>query len=169
MQNLDKFFRNPSDYIGLVVSHVEECLSIKMSSHYKRKPEELNGLEVTYRCGDCNTMDEFSNDGRKKHEIEIFFIVTVSMADDKFDELALDVCSRIEREFVSNLFEHPDVLEEPHFIQSDPVAFNAENGYFMRAISIRQVIRMGPVDEVYGEIGGAELDGFNQESSGASE
>lgn len=168
-ESLPTFFRNPSDYIALAKDHISNVLNMDITSHYALRATELSGIKLTYRCGDCNTLMGYSNDGRKKHEVEVFFFATASLALDRFDEKTMDLCSRIEREFLDNSLNHPDIVESPDFIQSDPLAFDPDNGYFCRQVCIRQIISMGPVEETYLEIEGTELDGSTQANSSAAE
>ncbi|ASG01544.1 hypothetical protein [Vibrio anguillarum] len=165
----ETFFRSPREWVEKVIAHLEQALNIEIKSTYTRSPDELTSTKISYLVGEAEPVRSYSNDGRHIHDIELRFLIEVptSMAD--FDLEALDASTRIDRELLNEFFGESDDCEEAIPVSNNPSRFQPELGVFARTVTMKQRIRMGPVNEVYGEIGGAELDGFNQESSGASE
>ncbi len=142
------YFRAPSEWVMRVIEQLEQRLQLgKIETAYQREVCEPQGPVVRYQCGDCQSINHTSNDGRKVHEVELRLLVEVPIALVNFDMAALDLSSRIERELFNERFGCVDDVEETRLISNLPRRFNPENGVFLRVVTIKQRIFMGPIDD----------------------
>lgn len=153
-----EFFSSASEFVKTVVSDLEATIGLRISSHYKRENNAPNDVEITYRCGESEAQDAISADGRKRHDIELFFNIFINTAKDGFDEEALDLATRIEREFLANTWGAHREVDLPTYVRSDPVMFERDKGYFQRTVTIRQCISVGPIEDCWLELD--EADGY---------
>ncbi len=163
MKRSYQLLRNPSDYVKAVIDHLETALTLEIPSSYKRIASSPETVEITYRCGQSKIMKEDTNDGREKHSIELIFSITVNTSNEGFDLEALDASSRIEREFQNSYFGLGDSVELPDYIVNEPQIIDDEHGYLIRAVTVRQSVSIGEVDEEYFEMmsGGVYVSGNN--------
>ena len=152
--NSNRFFRSPREWVLLVVSHLEHRLSIKIQTVYRRQAIELTNTTISYHIGEAEPVNEYANDGRHLHEIELRFLVEVPLSMDGFDLEALDASTRLERELQSERFGVSSDLEGAMVVSNLPSKFDPKNGVFARTITMKQRIRLGPVEQSWHYIDG---------------
>ncbi|MEC6881471.1 hypothetical protein [Photobacterium piscicola] len=153
----NSFFRAPSEWVMTVIEQLEQRLQLgKIETAYQREETEPSAPIVRYQCGECQSINHTNNDGRKIHEIELRFLVEVPIAQANFDVVALDLSSRIERELFNERFGCVDDMEEARLISNLPRRFNPDNGVFLRVVTIKQRIFMGPIEHDWHEIIGTQ-------------
>ena len=70
--NSNSFFRAPSEWVKKVVETLEQRLSLKIGTAYRRESKEPAHTLITYQVGESEPVNHTGNDGRKLHEIELF-------------------------------------------------------------------------------------------------
>jgi len=145
--NSNRFFHSPREWVLLVVSHLEKRLSIKIETVYRRQAIELANTTISYHIGEAEPVNEYANDGRHLHEIELRFLVEVPLSMDGFDLEALDASTRLERELLNERFGVSSDLEGALVVSNLPSKFDPQNGVFARTVTMKQRIRLGPVEQ----------------------
>ncbi|UIP28888.1 hypothetical protein [Photobacterium sp. TLY01] len=161
--NSDTFFRVPSEWVKHVISSLEQSLSISIQNAYRRSPVELSETTISYQVGESEPVNHTGNDGRKLHDIELRFLVEVPTSTD-FDLEALDASTRLERELLNQRFGCFDDTEESRLVSNVPRKFDPTLGVFMRVVTLKQRIYMGPVDHFDLEFCGSDLNAAFGES-----
>lgn len=158
----ETFFRSPREWVEKVIAHLEQALKIEIKSTYTRSPDELTSTTISYLVGEAEPVRSYSNDGRHIHDIELRFLIEVptSMAD--FDLEALDASTRIDRELLNEFFGESDDCEEAIPVSNNPSRFQPELGVFARTVTMKQRIRMGPIDEEYAVLVGVNTNECNK-------
>lgn len=151
----NSFFRVPSEWVMLVVGTLEQRLGIKIGSAYRREAKEPAHTLITYQVGESEPVNHSGNDGRKLHEIELRFLVEVPTAVRDFDLEALDASTRLERELLNERFGCFNDVDDTRLISNIPRKFDPDNGVFLRVVTIKQRIYMGPVGEEWLQIVGS--------------
>lgn len=155
--NSTTFFRAPSEWVLMVLKRLELQLGIgEIETAYQRESLEITAPTIRYQCGECQSVNHTSNDGRKIHDIELRFLIEVPTIQANFDMVALDLSCRVERELFSQFFDSAHNLEENRLISNLPRRFNPETGVFMRVVTIKQQIYMGPLEDHWHEIIGTQ-------------
>lgn len=151
----------PSQYVKDVITELGNRLDLDIRTIYVREPTEQATSQVFYHTGDVDSSGEYANDGRKQHEIELRFLVHVSTALDDFELEALDLATRIERELMCETFNQAMKHDAIRLLDNSPRKFDPENGFFLRVVTVKQQIRMGPLLEESFPFGGSELNDFS--------
>ncbi|WED23074.1 hypothetical protein L3Q72_06685 [Vibrio sp. JC009] len=161
----EAFIKKPRDWVAKVVQDLGERMGTNIDTVYKRKPSELKETTISYQVGELEAVNEFSCDGRHKHDIELRFLVEVPTSINDFDLEAMDASARIEREILNmNESVSPDT-ETARVVSNLPSQFSPVLGVFARTVTIRQQIMMGPVEEEYGKLAGWELSHGDSETN----
>ncbi len=153
--NSDTFFRSPREWVLLVVSHLENRLKLKVETIYRRQAAELTNTTISYHVGEAEPVNDYANDGRHVHEIELRFLVEVPLSIDAFDLEALDASTRLERELLNQRFGVCDDLEDALLVSNLPSKFDPKNGVFARTVTMKQRIRLGPIEQSWHQIDGS--------------
>lgn len=143
------FFRAPSDWVRHVITTLETRLKLSIESTYQREATEPTGTVICYHIGESEVINHTGNDGRKLHEIELRFLVYVPLAVADFDLEALDASTRLERELLNELWGCGENVEETRLVSNQPRKFNPAHGVFLRTVTMKQRIYMGPVSNDY--------------------
>ncbi len=166
----ETFFRAPHEWVEKVIEILESALNVEeIGSTYVRSPKPLSDTRFSYLIGEVDPVNEYSNDGRKSHDIELRFLIEVPTNINDFDLEALDASTRLERELLKQRFGAYEDVEDVEILSNLPNRFNPQDGVYSRAVTMRQRVRMGPVEETYLEIEGTELDGSTQANSSVAE
>ncbi|WP_243032912.1 hypothetical protein [Vibrio cincinnatiensis] len=166
--NSNTFFRSPRDWVTLVIEHLESALNVTINSTYTRSQTELSETRISYLVGEAEPVLGYANDGRNAHDIELRFLIEVPTSIDDFDLEALDASTRLDRELSSRVIAFDDT-DEAVVVSNIPNRFQPDHGVFSRVVTMRQRIRMGPVDEEYAELVGVNTNECNQAHSCAGE
>lgn len=145
--NLD-CYTAPSQYVKFVICELEKRLNLTIESAFKRESEEIEGAQICYHTGEVESGEGYANDGRKQHEIELRFLVYVPLSSDDFELEALDLSCRIERELLDETFDNGSINNISKLISNTPRKFSPETAFFLRVVVIKQVIRMGPLEQI---------------------
>ena len=143
----NEFFRAPSEWVRHVIKALENRLSISIESAYKREATEPTATQFCYQVGESEELNHTGNDGRKLHEIELRFLVYVPLSVPEFDLEALDASTRLARELQSEYWGLGQNTEETRLVSNLPRQFNPDLGVFLRTVTMKQRIYMGPSDE----------------------
>ncbi|ELE8119492.1 hypothetical protein RB980_002099 [Vibrio fluvialis] len=165
----ETFFRAPREWVAKVIEHLEQALSIEIGSTYVRSPRPLEDTRISYVVGEVEPINEYSNDGRKAHDIELRFLIEVPTNRSGFDLEALDASTRLERELLKQRFGAYEDVEDAEIVSNLPSRFDPQMGVLTRTLTMRQRVRMGPVEETYLDIDGTELDGTTQANGSTAE
>ena len=152
--NSNTFFRSPREWVLLVVHHLEQRLALNIETVYRRQAVQLDTTTVSYHIGEADPVNEYANDGRHLHEIELRFLVEVPLSMPDFDLEALDASTRLERELSLQHFGVCSDLDGATVVANLPSKFDPKNGVFARTVTMRQRIRLGPVEESWHYIEG---------------
>ncbi|WP_339366661.1 hypothetical protein [Vibrio splendidus] len=152
--NSNTFFRSPREWVLVVVNHLEQRLALKVDTVYRRQAVELANTTISYHIGEAEPVNEYANDGRHLHDIELRFLVEVPISMDGFDLEALDASTRVERELLHERFGAPSDLDCAMVVSNLPSKFDPQNGVFARTVTMKQRIRLGPVEESWHYIDG---------------
>lgn len=144
--NSEPYFRSPREWVKKVVEHLELKLGITIESTYKRVATELPDTQISYLVGEIEPSNSHSNDGRPKHTIELRFLIEVPTSIEDFDLEAADASTRVERELTNEYFGVDSDLESADLISNLPSRFSPELGVFARTVTLKQTIRMGPIE-----------------------
>ncbi|EKO3952213.1 hypothetical protein DXJ58_02210 [Vibrio fluvialis] len=158
----ETFFHAPREWVAKVIEHLEQALSITISSTYVRSQHPLKDTQISYIVGEVEPINEYSNDGRKFHDIELRFLIEVPTNINGFDLEALDASTRLERELLLQRFGSYEDTEDAEIVSNLPSRFDPKTGVLSRTLTMRQRVRMGPVEETFLEIVGTELNGTTQ-------
>ncbi|MGL4223833.1 MAG: hypothetical protein ACRCSE_01620 [Vibrio sp.] len=164
----DQFFRAPSEWAASVVKKLEQALGLTIESTYVRTQHSIRDVRISYVIGEIEPVNEYSNDGRKAHIIEIRFLIEVPTNRAAFDLEAMDASTRLERELLLQRFGAYIDVDESEIASNLPSRFDPKGGIYARTVTVRQLVRMGPIEETYLDAGGAELYGDTQTSGGAA-
>ncbi|CAG9001775.1 MAG: hypothetical protein CENE_03802 [Candidatus Celerinatantimonas neptuna] len=158
------YFRAPSEFVQVVIESLEQSLKLSIGSSYRRVSVDMNEPMVSYLIGEIETKNETSNDGRKQHEIELRFLVEVPTSIEYFDLEAMDLSTRLQRELMLQSFGCSADLNESRLISNLPSRFDPDHGVLGRTVTMKQVLMMGPIEEDWLEIEGADgyVDGANK-------
>ncbi|WP_077675535.1 hypothetical protein [Salinivibrio proteolyticus] len=148
----------PSQFVKHVVNTLGQRLNIEIESAYQREASELKSARVAYHTGDVDSESGYASDGRKQHEVEIRFLVYVPIVKSDFELEALDLACRIERELLETTWQSGGVHDTLTIESNVPRKFAPEQGFFLRVVTVRQQIRVGPLDEQWHQIVGDDLD-----------
>ncbi len=165
----ETYFRAPREWVAKVIEHLEQALNIEIGSTYVRSQHPLDNTKISYVVGEVEPVNEYSNDGRKSHDIELRFLIEVPTNRNGFDLEALDASTRLERELLKQRFGVYEDVEDVEIVSNLPSRFDPKMGVLSRTLTMRQRVRMGPVEETYLEIDGTELDGTTQANSSTAE
>ncbi|MFL7864916.1 hypothetical protein [Vibrio cincinnatiensis] len=165
----ETYFRAPREWVAKVVEHLEQALNIEIGSTYVRSQHSLDNTKISYVVGEVEPVNEYSNDGRKSHDIELRFLIEVPTNRNGFDLEALDASTRLERELLKQRFGAYEDVEDVEIVSNLPSRFDPKMGVLSRTLTMRQRVRMGPVEETYLEIDGTELDGTTQANGSTAE
>lgn len=166
----ETFFRAPREWVEKVIEALEQSLNVKeIGSTYVRSPQALCDTRISYLVGEVEPVNEYSNDGRKSHDIELRFLIEVPTNRNGFDLEALDASTRLERELLKQRFGVYEDVEDAEIVSNLPSRFNPQDGVYSRTVTMRQRVKMGPVEETYLELDGTQLDGSTQTDSSTAE
>lgn len=152
--NSNTFFRSPREWVLLVVNHLEQRLTLKVDTVYRRQAVELAHTTISYHIGEAEPVNEYANDGRHLHDIELRFLVEVPISMDGFDLEALDASTRVERELLNQQFGASSDLDGAVVVSNLPSKFDPKNGVLARTVTMKQRIRLGPVEDSWHYIDG---------------
>ena len=165
----ETYFRAPREWVAKVVEHLEQALNIDIGSTYVRSQHPLDNTKISYVVGEGEPVNEYSNDGRKSHDIELRFLIEVPTNRNGFDLEALDASTRLERELLKQRFGSYEDVEDVEIVSNLPSRFDPKMGVLSRTLTMRQRVKMGPVEENYLEIDGTELNGTTQANGSTAE
>lgn len=148
----------PSQWVNAVISALESRLSLTIDSAYHRDSEELTGPRLCYHTGEVEPVDGYAHDGRKQHDLELRFLCYVPLSLPEFELEALDMSCRLMRELQDETFGNGGLHDTLRIVSNMPRKYAPESGFFLRVVTVKQMIRMGPLDETFGEIGGGIVD-----------
>lgn len=143
--NSNSFFRAPSEWVRHVITVLEARLNLSIESSYHRESSEPTGTTICYHVGESSQLNHTANDGRKLHEIELNFLVYVPLAVPDFDLEALDASTRLERELLHENWGQSENTGESRLVSNLPRKFDPGLGVFLRTVTMKQRIYMGPV------------------------
>lgn len=81
----------------------------------------------------------------------------------------MDASTRLERELLKQRFGAYEDVEDAEIVSNLPSRFDPQMGVLTRTLTMRQRVRMGPVEETYLDIDGTELDGITQANGSTAE
>ncbi|HFQ4959205.1 TPA: hypothetical protein ACGUPM_002658 [Vibrio vulnificus] len=138
----------------MVRSHLEGRLSLTVATVYQREATQLSETTISYQVGEVEPVSGYANDGRHLHDIELRFLVEVPTSLEGFDLIALDASTRIQRELLDQSFGSEQDVEPVVVVSNMPSRFDPSVGVFARTVTVRQRIRLGPLENDWHEIVG---------------
>ncbi|WP_158161230.1 hypothetical protein [Grimontia hollisae] len=140
----------PSQWVNAVISALESRLNLTIDSAYYRDSEELTGPRLCYHTGEVEPVDGYAHDGRKQHDLELRFLCYVPLSLPEFELEALDMSCRLMRELQDETFGNGGLHDTLRIVSNMPRKYAPESGFFLRVVTVKQMIRMGPLrDEVH--------------------